>query len=170
LSNGGINGVAIGAIAAGGILVYGGLRGFSVLKAAQNVVQGTAPSKGQTASSLVAPGSGVTVSPAGGSIDTSGNDQANVALGRLLAAPYGWSTGAEWDALNWIFTTESHWSDTVVNPSSTASGIAQNIDGFGPGYEDGNAAQQIRWGLNYIKGRYGDPIAAKAFHEQNGYY
>lgn len=166
---GGISGVAVGSIATGSLLVFAGIRGYSILKAAQNIVQGNAAGKGQT-SSLINSSQGITVSPAGGSIDTTGNDAANVALGRLLAAPYGWATGAEWSALNWIWTTESHWSDTVVNPNSTASGIAQNINGFGPGYEDGNARQQISWGLNYIKSRYGDPIAAKTFHLANGYY
>jgi hypothetical protein len=172
---GGINGIALGAIAAGILLSYAGIRGFSILKAVQNVVQGSAPKTGQT-SAAIATQSGSTgyvdtgVSPAGGSLDTSGNDEANVALGRLLAGPYGWATGAQWNAINWIFTTESHWSDTVKNPNSDAAGIAQNINGFGPGYEEGNATEQILWGYNYIKSRYGTPVAAQAFHEANGYY
>jgi hypothetical protein len=173
--SGGINGVALGAIATGSLLAYAGIRGFSILKAAQNVVQGVKPNAGQTSATISAP-AGTTgyvdtgVSPAGGSIDTSGNDKANEALGKLLAAPYGWATGAQWAAINWIFTDESHWSDTVKNPNSDAAGIAQNINGFGPGYEDGNAAQQILWGYNYIKERYGTPVAAQAFHEANGWY
>ena len=65
---------------------------------------------------------------------------------------------------------ESGWSATVTNPSSGAAGIAQNISGFGPGYESGNAPQQIAWLLSYIKGRYGDPVKAWAFHLANGYY
>lgn len=46
------------AIAAGSLFIYAGLRGFSILKAAQNVIRGTAPSAGQKAALLDVPGSG----------------------------------------------------------------------------------------------------------------
>ena len=41
----------------------------------------------------------------------------------------------------------------AANPTSDARGIAQRIEGWGPGYEPGNAGQQIAWMINYIKGR-----------------
>jgi hypothetical protein len=91
-------------------------------------------------------------------------------MGRMMATAYGWGMGAEWTALNNIVMAESGWSATVVNPGSTASGIAQNIAGFGPGYQSGNAPQQIAWLLKYIKSRYGTPEKAWAFHLANGWY
>lgn len=167
-----IDGIGLAALFAGSIITYAGIKGISVPHALQSVVQGQKPS------GLDQPVSGGTVtvtSPAGGTITSSGgqpagSDAANQALGRVLAAGYGWGTGDEWTALNNIAMAESGWSDTVTNPSSGAAGIAQRISGFGPGYESGNARQQITWMLQYIKQRYGDPIAAWQFHEQNGFY
>ena len=98
-----------------------------------------------------------------------GSNAANIALAKRMAAAAGW-TGAEWTAMLAIIMQESGGSSTIKNPGSSASGIAQNIAGFGPGYEYGNAAQQIAWMINYIRGRYGDPISAEAFHLANGYY
>jgi hypothetical protein len=33
-----------------------------------------------------------------------------------------------------------------------------------------NPATQIKWGLNYIRGRYGNPAGALAFHNANNWY
>ena len=161
-----------GALIAGGtgiVLVWSAIENASVLTTLRSLVKGTAPAAGPaevTAAPAAAPGTvtGTGAVPAGGS------DTANQALGRVMAAAYGWSTGAEWTALNNIVEAESGWNDTIKNPSSDASGIAQDISGFGPGYESGNAAQQIAWLLSYIKTRYGDPIAAWNFHVANGWY
>lgn len=46
------------AIAAGSLFIYAGLRGFSILKAAQNVIRGTAPGAGQKVAPLDVPGGG----------------------------------------------------------------------------------------------------------------
>lgn len=46
----------IAAVGIGSIFVYAGIKGFSILKAAQNVIQGNPPSSGQTVTKL-APGS-----------------------------------------------------------------------------------------------------------------
>ncbi len=102
-----------------------------------------------------------------GAAGSGGSNAANIALAKQMAAAAGW-TGAEWNALDAVIMDESGGSSTVVNSSSGAAGIAQNISGFGPGYESGNAAQQIAWMISYIQGRYGDPEAALA-HE-NAYH
>ncbi|HEX3642385.1 MAG TPA: hypothetical protein VHV10_13930 [Ktedonobacteraceae bacterium] len=47
-----INGKAVAAISVGGLFVYAGLRGYSILKAVQNVIQGKSPQDGQTSSIL----------------------------------------------------------------------------------------------------------------------
>lgn len=169
----GLDGIALGCIAAGAVLTYAGIRGKSIPSLVQGFVQGTSPAAAtsanqiSTTSSDTSSGSG-TVTATGG--EPSGTNAANQALGRLMAAPYGWSTGSEWTALNNVVMAESGWSDTVVNESSGAAGIAQNISGFGPGYESGNAPEQIAWLLSYIKSRYGNPEAAWAHEQSYGWY
>lgn len=48
-------GVGIAAVGIGGVLIYSGIRGYSVLKAVQNVTAGNAASKGQSVSLLADP-------------------------------------------------------------------------------------------------------------------
>jgi len=48
--------VPLAAIGAGALFVYSGVRGFSVLKAAQNIIKGTPPQTAQVASTLTLPG------------------------------------------------------------------------------------------------------------------
>jgi hypothetical protein len=88
-----------------------------------------------------------------------------VALGRHLAAAYGW-VGAEWRALHELWDRESDWEPGARNSTSGACGIPQDIRGC----RGRNAREQIVWGLRYIKGRYGAPSAALAFHNRNGWY
>ncbi len=165
----GVSGTAVAATAAGGVLVWSGLKGARVSGSLRNLLSGEAPPKASGAEAITAPGG--TAAPAATSLGAllGGNDAQNQALGQQMCAQAGW-TGAQWSAFNWIAETESSWSDTVVNPSSGAAGIAQNISGFGPGYESGNAGQQIAWMISYIQGRYGTPVQAKAFHQANGWY
>jgi hypothetical protein len=94
---------------------------------------------------------------------------ANVELGRRISAlMFGW-TGAEFDALNKLFTRESGWNAYAVNPSSGAYGIPQAL-GHGHPFDLGDAERQIVWGDQYIAGRYGDPIAAWAHEVAQGWY
>jgi hypothetical protein len=46
-----IDGVALGAIGAGAVFIYAGLKGVSVLKALQNIVRGQAPPAGSSSAS-----------------------------------------------------------------------------------------------------------------------
>lgn len=71
-------GIGLGAISAGAVLIYGGLKGYSPLKAILNIIQGKAASAGQSANALTQGGtnsSGATASsggmPAQGSYDHS---------------------------------------------------------------------------------------------------
>jgi hypothetical protein len=169
----GVPGLPVAIIAAGGILTWSGIYNQSLSNALGSIISGTAPKAGpQTATDV---SQTTETSPAGGTItstggEPSGSDASNQALGKMMAAAYGWSTGSEWTALNNIVMAESGWSSTVVNPSSGAAGIAQNISGFSSSYQSGNASQQIAWLLSYIKSRYGDPVAAWSFHLANGWY
>lgn len=86
------------------------------------------------------------------------------------AAQYGW-TGAEWDALIWLWNHESGWLWYADNPWSDAYGIPQALPGskMGPGWQD-DGAVQIDWGLSYIAQRYGSPTQAVTFWKQNNWY
>lgn len=130
----------------------------------------------------VFPGAGVlTQDPAGntypgGAASVGGNPAANQAIARSLL-PAAWRTQQQWDALVWIWDHESSWDNTAQNPSG-AYGIPQALPasklpkaGRPPsmgGTSDPTA--QIRWGLNYIRSRYGNPVNAKAFWQANGWY
>lgn len=88
-------------------------------------------------------------------------------------ASYGWAT-SEFDALDKLWTQESSWNYKATNPSSGAYGIPQALPASkmasaGSDYMT-NANTQIRWGLGYIKGRYGSPSAAWKFHQANNWY
>lgn len=153
-------------LGAGGLFFWSSVHGASITGSLRDLVSGKQPSGAQVYR-LNGPQAGQNPAPF---LPSGGNWKANRAIGKTLAMGYGWGTGPEWDALDWIATVESGWSATVVNESSGAAGIAQRISGFGPGYQKGNAPQQILWMLRYIEERYKDPIRAKAFHLANGYY
>lgn len=167
-----ISGIALGSVAVGSIFVYAGITGRSVLQSIQAVIQGKSP---QTTPANAVPISGGTtvtssVTSTGGTVSNTSNAQ-NKALGKLMAASYGWNTGEEWTALDNLVMSESGWSDTILNgQGSGAAGIAQKITGFDSSYQSGNAQQQIAWLLSYIKGRYGDPVTAWNFHLANNWY
>jgi hypothetical protein len=178
---GGISGVGIAAVFAGGILVWSGVKGFSVSGVFRDLISGKQPAKLQQTTPVTAGGlfsglnpinllssTSTTGSTATGGV--SGTAAQNKALAQRMAAQYGWDTGPQWDAINAIAMAESGWSDTIVNPGGTAAGIAQNISGFGPGYQSGNAPQQIQWFFQYIKNRYGNPVNAWNFHLAHGWY
>jgi hypothetical protein len=96
----------------------------------------------------------------GGDPSASGPNQM---LARQMMLQMGW--GAEqWPALKSLWMGESGFNATARNPSSGAYGIPQSLPAekmaaAGADYLT-NPATQIRWGLGYIKGRYGSPAAA----------
>lgn len=106
-------------------------------------------------------------------------------IGQKMAAERGWS-GEEWICLEKLWDRESGWKETADNPKSTAYGIPQallgdhkeNIDKNYPGYYEGTVQKpsggkpdvQIRWGLDYIAGRYKTPCRAWSHSEGNGWY
>lgn len=70
-----------------------------------------------------------------------------------------------------LWDPESGWDETADNPSSSAHGIPQALPGkkMGPGWQN-SAKAQIKWGLNYITERYGDPKNAVRIRETRGWY
>jgi hypothetical protein len=76
--------------------------------------------------------------------------------------------------LNLLWSHESSWNVHASNPSSGAYGIPQAVPGSkmasaGRDWPD-DAWTQIRWGMRYIKSRYGSPSAAWAHECETGWY
>ena len=93
-----------------------------------------------------------------------GNPSANVILGQRLAASYGWSSGSQWNCLYTLWEHESGWRMVWNTQGTGAYGIPQALPASkmasaGADYMT-NPATQIRWGLSYIKSRYGTPCGA----------
>jgi phage-related protein len=102
-----------------------------------------------------------TASASGGAAPT--NVSGAIALGQSMAASRGW-VGAQWDALYNLWQGESGWNPLIANGSSGAYGIPQALPGTkmasaGADWRT-NPATQIRWGLDYIGGRYNNPASA----------
>jgi len=166
-----IKGVSVAAIGIGGILVWSALFNKKITQTIQDLVRGQQPQPGSpsTAGDTAAEGGGSPIAPPG---PVGKGAAANRALGRAMAASVGW-VGAQWDALDWIWNEESGWSTTAENPSG-AYGIPQALPGSKMGAlanpPTPSAIAQIRWGLRYIRQRYGNPVNAKAFHLTHGWY
>ncbi|MCQ9367335.1 tape measure protein [Brevibacterium sp. 91QC2O2] len=88
---------------------------------------------------------------------------------RSVAALYGWGSGAQWDAIDWLVSHESSWNQNSANPTTSARGLFQKMTSM-HGPVEKTAAGQAGWGLKYIKSRYGTPTAAKAFWQGHNYY
>jgi hypothetical protein len=92
---------------------------------------------------------------------------------RSVASKYGWGSGNEWNSLAKLIEKESSWRNTAQNPTSTAYGLFQFLNstwaGVG-GYKTSDPGLQTEFGLRYIKGRYGSPSQALAFHLANNWY
>jgi hypothetical protein len=107
-------------------------------------------------------------------VPTSCNDYtANRALGcaLLLDAGYGLE---QMPCLEKMWTKESGWNPKSTNASSGAYGIPQALPGdkmaiYGSDWRT-NPVPQIRWGLSYIKSRYGDPCGAWSFWLAHNWY
>ena len=135
-------------------------------------------------------GSGTGTAAPSGPVNAKGKPQ-NIA--RMLMTRFGWPAGQEMPPLIKLWTQESNWEPKAKNPTSGALGIAQAL-GHGSGSEtqgslgneygtqyglsveqakeanSGNALQQIRWGLGYIKSVYGTPEGAWAHEQSHNWY
>jgi hypothetical protein len=94
-------------------------------------------------------------------------------IARAMLASFGWSS-SQFSCLDPLWAHESGWSVTAYNAGSGAYGIPQALPGSrmasaGPNWQT-NAATQIRWGLEYIKGTYGSPCAAWDHEQATGWY
>jgi hypothetical protein len=107
---------------------------------------------------------------ADGTATGSKGDLQRYAISRF--ADFGWSE-SEASALIDLWQRESGWNPAAQNPTSTAYGIAQFLNGTWQGVGAAKTSDpyaQIDAGLKYIKGRFGSPSAALAFHQAKGWY
>ncbi|MGW7523934.1 aggregation-promoting factor C-terminal-like domain-containing protein [Streptomyces sp. NPDC054783] len=81
---------------------------------------------------------------------------------------------AQFNAFSKIVSHESGWNPSATNSSSGAYGLVQALPGSkmssaGSDWKT-NPATQIKWGLDYMNSRYGNPVKAWTFWQANGWY
>lgn len=94
-------------------------------------------------------------------------------IARRMLRSFHWS-GWQFQWLNRLWSRESSWNVYASNPYSGAYGIPQAVPGSkmssaGPDWER-SARTQIRWGMDYIKERYGSPHGAWEHELATGWY
>lgn len=91
----------------------------------------------------------------------------------LCLNTYNW-TESDFNCLIKLWNKESGWNPNAHNSSSGAHGIPQALPASKMSSEGSdyytNGKTQIRWGLKYIKNRYGNPSNAWAHSQQKGWY
>lgn len=90
-----------------------------------------------------------------------------------LFSKYGWSK-KDMNNLIKLWNKESGWNPKAKNSSSGAYGIPQSLPGNKMASEGSdwktNYKTQIKWGLKYIKNRYGTPSKAWKHSQDNNWY
>ncbi len=129
--------------------------------------------KQAAAAKKAAASSGKTV-PYTGPIPTSCKEYSgNRAIGCSLMLAAGFKID-QFPCLDRLWKKESGWNHRASNSSTGAYGIPQALPGvkmekFGSDWRT-NPATQIKWGLDYIEGRYGDPCSAWSHSQSTGWY
>ena len=94
-------------------------------------------------------------------------------IARAMLPEFGFGSD-QFSCLDSLYVSESGWNVYADNPSSSAYGIPQALPGSkmasaGADWES-SAVTQIRWGLGYIKARYGTPCGAWSFKQGHNWY
>ncbi len=92
----------------------------------------------------------------------------------MMQRRFGWRPRYQFRYLRWLWERESSWNVFAENPYTGAYGIPQAV----PGYKMSSAGRrwrtdasvQIRWGMRYIRARYGSPRGAWAHECAYGWY
>lgn len=157
MAGGGVDGLALGALAAGGLFLYAAVRGKTITGSVQALIKGQPPSASASANAItgtsssdlaalgvtsagnaVPGGAGSTGSGSGGGSPGgsggsggSGGGPAPAGAAQAYAksrlAGFGWDDAANWSALVALWNQESGWNANAVNPSSGAYGIPQAL-------------------------------------------
>ena len=165
--------VAIAAFASGATATaLAGPAGPAVASRAADVPAGPVGVTGQpaaSAASFISP-----VSASGGDIVLLAASRTPRQIARAMLSQFHWSPSKQYKYLNWLWQRESGWNRYAYNPYSGAYGIPQALPGSkmasaGPNWRS-NASTQIRWGLRYIRARYGSPHRAWNHSQAAGWY
>jgi hypothetical protein len=144
------------------------------------VVQAPSTPPGSAPPGSAPTGSVSTGSVSTGSVSTSSvplwsTDTYRQAYADIQLAAHGWSQGQarQFGCLDRIWTRESNWNELAGSPAS-AYGIPQASPGAkmtaaGPDWQT-SPRTQIRWGEDYIEGRYGTPCQAWAYWQVHKSY
>ncbi|MEQ4721388.1 MULTISPECIES: lytic transglycosylase domain-containing protein [unclassified Nonomuraea] len=102
---------------------------------------------------------------------TTPNKNKRIALDQVVQRSWNLQ---EFRCLDNLWTRESNWNHRAYNRSSGAYGIPQALPagkmrGAGSDWKS-NPETQIRWGLAYIKGRYGRPCGAWGHWRSHNWY
>jgi hypothetical protein len=94
-------------------------------------------------------------------------------LAKALMPQFGMAP-SDFGCIDAIWSQESGWNIHADNPSSSAYGIPQALPGSkmssaGPDWQN-NPVTQIKWGLGYIKERYGSACGAASYKRSHGTY
>ncbi|MER6828743.1 transglycosylase SLT domain-containing protein [Streptosporangium sp. NPDC000563] len=97
----------------------------------------------------------------------------NQAVAKPLVSAHGWNK-TQFNCLRKLWSKESNWNHRALNRSSGAYGIPQALPAgkmatAGRDWRT-NPRTQIKWGLGYIKQRYGSPCQAWNHSLARGWY
>jgi hypothetical protein len=162
-----INGIALAAASAGIILLWSALNNKGLLGTVKDIIKGDTPKPAAASGALLDTNAGITGVTTGipAGVAANGTPTANMALGQVMAAAYGW-TGTNWLYLKAGWEEESGWNQYAANDPSDPYNHAYGIPQANPGTKMVSAGSdwkdspttQIRWGLSYIKAVYGSPV------------
>ncbi|MER5860813.1 transglycosylase SLT domain-containing protein [Streptomyces sp. NPDC059688] len=126
------------------------------------------PKKALTAAAVAAATAGMALSAAPAQAAPSSASSAQAIAHKMIP------DAAQFNAFSKIVEHESGWNPSATNSSSGAYGLVQALPGSkmasaGADWKT-NPATQIKWGLDYMKSRYGSPAQAWSFWQANGWY
>ena len=125
-----------------------------------------------TAGSSVTAGGSATAGSASVNLPAPNAGTAQLIAYNMLSS-FGWNPATYYSCVDNIFSRESGWRYNAYNASG-AYGIPQALPGSkmataGADWQT-NPATQIKWGLGYMRDRYGDPCKAWAYWQAHSYY
>ncbi|MDL4772261.1 lytic transglycosylase domain-containing protein [Actinomadura xylanilytica] len=103
-----------------------------------------------------------------------GRARRNKLTARAMMPRYRWRSARQFGCLERLWARESGWNERARNGATGAHGIPQALPGSkmasaGPDWRS-NPRTQIRWGLRYIKHRFGTPCGAWSHFRSAGWY
>ena len=113
-------------------------------------------------------------------VEAASSDGGSVSFGAAegialqMVTDEGWGADRFHGCLEPLWEKESNWNPYAENPSSGAYGAPQSLPGskmatHGDDWRT-DPATRIAWGIDYVKGRCGDPCGAWAHSQANNWY